>query len=231
MFYCIGLTANFRTRPFDTVDAHVGMLAEVLRHGRFASLVYLSSTRVYAAAASTREATPIPVEPADPGDLYDISKLLGEALCLSRPDPAVRVARLSNVYGADMGPTNFVGSLVRDAVADGRILLGQDLASEKDYVSIGYVTAALAHIAAAGRHRIYNVAAGRNVSHAAIVERISALTGADVAVAPGAPVVRFDSIIIERLVAEIGEDSDTILDRLTTLVDSTRGFPSNKYEQ
>ena len=35
VIYCVGLTADFRTRPFDTVDAHVGLLAEVLRRAQF----------------------------------------------------------------------------------------------------------------------------------------------------------------------------------------------------
>jgi len=30
VFYCIGLTADFRARPFDTVRAHVSLLADVL---------------------------------------------------------------------------------------------------------------------------------------------------------------------------------------------------------
>lgn len=40
VMYCVGLTADFRTRPFDTVDAHVGLLAEVLRRAQFDSLLY-----------------------------------------------------------------------------------------------------------------------------------------------------------------------------------------------
>src|SRR5437868_14664917 len=47
IIYCIGLTADFRTRPFDTVEAHVCKLNELLKRGRFDSLLYLSSTRVY----------------------------------------------------------------------------------------------------------------------------------------------------------------------------------------
>ena len=47
VFYCAGLTADFAQRPHDTVDAHVALLDRVLRQQRFASLVYLSSTRLY----------------------------------------------------------------------------------------------------------------------------------------------------------------------------------------
>ena len=34
VIYCIGLTADFRQRPFDTVRAHVCFLAEVLETGK-----------------------------------------------------------------------------------------------------------------------------------------------------------------------------------------------------
>ncbi len=46
VYYCAGLTADFAARPFDTVTAHVSLLADVLRANRFAHLVYLSSTRL-----------------------------------------------------------------------------------------------------------------------------------------------------------------------------------------
>jgi len=47
VIYCIGLTADFRSRPFDTVTAHVCKLLTILQECRFDSLLYLSSTRLY----------------------------------------------------------------------------------------------------------------------------------------------------------------------------------------
>src|SRR5688500_5975918 len=47
VIYCIGLTADFRSRPLNTVEAHVCKLLEVLRKCDFESLLYLSSTRLY----------------------------------------------------------------------------------------------------------------------------------------------------------------------------------------
>jgi len=47
IIYCIGITADFRRRPHDTITAHVTKLQEVLTRTSFESLVYLSSTRVY----------------------------------------------------------------------------------------------------------------------------------------------------------------------------------------
>ena len=99
VFYCIGLTADFRQRLLDTVDAHVCLLNRVLRSGNFDSLLYLSSTRVYAGAGSTHEGANLVVSPLLPGDLYNLSKLMGESVCLASGGPA-KVVRLSNVYGA-----------------------------------------------------------------------------------------------------------------------------------
>src|ERR1700686_1955024 len=47
VIYCIGLTADFRRKAFQTVDAHVCKLRDVLERCDFDSLSYLSSTRLY----------------------------------------------------------------------------------------------------------------------------------------------------------------------------------------
>jgi hypothetical protein len=79
VIYCIGLTADFRSRTFDTVEAHVCTLLDVLRRGEFESIVYLSSTRLYAGSDSTSEETSIRISPFD---VYNTSKLAGESLVL-----------------------------------------------------------------------------------------------------------------------------------------------------
>ena len=123
VFYCVGLTSDFRARPFDTVEAHVVLLSHVLEHCDFTSLVYLSSTRVYRRLAGpATEDVPLPMVAGDPDDLYAISKLLGESIGFSSSRP-FKVARLSNVYGPDRGSRNFLGSLIEDALATGRIVL------------------------------------------------------------------------------------------------------------
>ena len=78
IFYCAGLTADFRQRPYATVEAHVELLAKILQHCLFTGLTYLSSTRVYAAANKTDENAELKVRSQEPGDLYNLSKLLGD---------------------------------------------------------------------------------------------------------------------------------------------------------
>src|SRR4029077_19833266 len=55
VIYCVGLTADFRTRPFDAGEAHVSELSRVLQRCSFDSLLYLSSARIYGSGDNTRE--------------------------------------------------------------------------------------------------------------------------------------------------------------------------------
>lgn len=205
VFYCVGLTGNFRERPFDTVQAHVEFLSEVLRRGQFASLLYLSSTRVYMGAHSTHEDTALSVQPQDPSYLYNLSKLMGEALCHSCGRPQVRVARLSNVVGPGMDPRsgNLVADLVRQARA-GHMVLRTAAQSAKDYVHVDDVVEWLLRIALHGRFSTYNVASGRQTTHAQWLERLSAQFGASVEVLADAPLQSFPGIEVERLATEFG---------------------------
>lgn len=221
VIYCIGMTADFRSKPFETVDAHIGVLSAVLSKARFDSLLYLSSTRVYGSATTGREDAPLQVDPNNPSDLYNLSKLAGEALCRSCGKAGVKVARLSNVVGADADSPNFLSSLIRDALA-GRIELQTDLASAKDYVLLDDVVALLPRIAVQGKHWLYNVASGTRLAHAQLVAALSIITGCKVAVAPGAPRTDFPEIDTGRIREEFGFVPASVIDHLSRLVDESR---------
>ena len=231
VIYAIGVTADFRTRPYATMDAHVAVLGEILRRARFESFTYLSSTRLYAGAGTTAEDSAFRVDPADASDLYNLSKLAGEALCLAHRQPSVRVARLSNVYGDGMGYENFLAVILREAVYDARIVLRTGPDSAKDYVAVDDVARALRLIALGGTHRIYNIGAGGNVSHAALTAALARLTGSAIEVQPGAPVTSFPTIDTARLAslfAGLGAKwaPADLLDRLPALVAGTAREPA-----
>lgn len=221
VIYCIGMTADFRSKPFETVDAHVAVLADVLRKARFESLLYLSSTRVYGNAAAAQEQACLQVDPADPSALYNLSKLTGESLCRSCGKPGVKVARLSNVVGSDPDSQNFLSSLIREALA-GRIELQSDPDSSKDYILLDDVLTLLPAIAAGGKHWLYNVASGSALRHAVLVARLAALTGCDVAVRPDAPRVDFPAIDTARVRDEFGFSASAVIDSLSRLVEQAR---------
>ncbi len=214
---CIGLTGDFRSRPFDTTEAHVGVTARCLAGLSFDSFLFLSSTRVYANGVTTQESAALSCRPGDPSDLYNLSKLTGEALCLTDPRATTRVVRLSNVFAADPGPDAFLGQVLAEGRATGRVRFRQGAGSEKDYVSLDDVVRLLPAIAQQGRHRIYNLAAGTNVSHGQIAELLRARFGWDVAFDPGAVDVRFRQMEITRLNAEFPPPLRNLLEHLATL--------------
>lgn len=218
VIYCIGVTADFRERPFDTVRAHVCRLLEVLEEAEFDSLLYLSTTRLYRGAWSTKEDTDLLVNPLRPDDLYNASKIAGESLCLSCDRPNVRVVRLSNVYGEDFDSDNFLSSIVRDAVRDGSVTLRTTMDSEKDYVSVDDVVGVLPEISRSGRHQIYNVAAGANTTNGELMEVIRRETGCAVEVAEDAATSLFSSISVERVREEFDFSPVTVLYSLDNLI-------------
>ncbi len=220
--YCIGLTADFRTRLFETVDAHVCKLLTVLRDCRFDSLLYLSSTRLYGNREGiAHEEDRLSIAPVDADHVYNISKAMGESLVLSGPHQG-RVARISNVYGDDFESENFLSSIIKDAVSQGHVKLRTLADSEKDFIGIGDVVDALIKIATSGRQRIYNVAAGENVSNRAVLDRLQSITNCSVEFAADAVEVKFPRIDVERISEEFGFRPGRVLEQLDSLVDVYR---------
>jgi nucleoside-diphosphate-sugar epimerase len=219
VIYCIGLTADFRERPFDTVRAHVSRLLDILEQTEFDSLLYLSTTRVYAGLAEADEDSALRVNPTRADDLYNISKIMGESLSLSSSSGRrVRVVRLSNVYGRDFSSSNFLASVIKEAVEQKRVLLRTSMDSEKDYISINDVIPLLPQIALSGRHQIYNLASGVNTSNAELMRIIQRVTGCAVEVAEEAATISFPQINIDRIREEFNFSPSLIQDSLAELI-------------
>jgi nucleoside-diphosphate-sugar epimerase len=213
--WCAGLTGDWAERPYDAVDAHVGALNELVRTSEFESLLYLSSTRVYDrhAGALAREDDALVVKPQEGEDLYALSKMAGEAVALRAGG---RVARLSNVYGAE----GFVALMTRQAVETGRVVLESALESTRDFVGVADVVALLPRIALEGRERVYNVASGVGVTNRELTDALARLTGCEVLVRPGAPVVARPAVDIARAAAEFGFAPAHLLDELPAMLET-----------
>jgi nucleoside-diphosphate-sugar epimerase len=203
VYYVAGLTADFRTRPFATVDSHVGLVRELLEHGHFEQLVYFSSTRVYVGADGTQEDQTLSVQTQSADDLYKLSKLMGECLALSSGRDC-KVVRLSNVVGGAGGnPDSFVYSLLREA-KDGAVVLRSDPESAKDYIHIDDVVRLIPQIAEKGAHRVYNVATGMQITNKQWLDAICTSTASTWTVAPCSPKQVFPPIDISRIQNEFG---------------------------
>jgi nucleoside-diphosphate-sugar epimerase len=222
IIYCIGITADFRSHPFETVEAHVSHFARVLRDCDFESLLYLSSARVYQKQNTpASEEDPLQVSPSNHDDLYNISKVMGESLALASGEK-IRVARLSNVYGNDFTSQNFLSSVIREAVSKAKVTVHNAPDAEKDYVSIHDVVDGLIRIAREGRQSLYNLASGINVSNQTLLRKISDLTGCQIAFDPAASKISFPQIRIDRIRSEFGFRARYVLDDLGDLIDSYR---------
>lgn len=219
VFYCVGLTADFRTRPFETVEAHVGFLADVLQRAQFESLLYLSSTRVYMGGSSTQEDVPLTVCPAEPAHLYNLSKLAGESLCHASGRSGVRVVRLSNVVGPDMESTggNFIALLLNGARM-GHILLQSNLESTKDYIHVNDVVDGLLLIALKGCSSTYNLASGKNTTHKEWMHWMVQNFGCAFSFELNAPVQYFPAIEVGRMEKEFGFRARSELDFRTVSI-------------
>ena len=217
VLYCIGLTADFRERPYDAVDAHVCKLLDVVRNCTFQSLVYLSSTRLYLRNEEVaHEDDDLRVNPLDAEDIYNLSKATGESIALSLGARG-RVARLSNVYGAEQRDT-FLSMIVEEATTRGTITLRTALDSERDYVSVADVATLLVKIALHGTERIYNVVGGENLTNAEVTAAIARLTGCTVTVVPEAPAVVFPRLDNTRVRTEFGFTPARLLEDLPSLL-------------
>ena len=216
--WAAGLTADFRTRPLDTVDAHVSDLSRMIRQGGIDALVYLSSTRVYQHATEATEDAATSVRSDVPSDLYNLSKLMGESLCLASGTGRVAIARLSNVVGPREGRRDtFLGALCREA-RGGRIVLQTAPDSAKDYIWIDDAVRGLVELATGAAQGIVNIASGRQITHAAWSSAIAQALGATVAVAADAPLLKFPPTDVRRLNGLIGAGRINSLSRVDEII-------------
>lgn len=220
LVYSIGLTGDFRSRPFDTVDANVAVLSGLLRASNFESCLFISTTRLYGLAAGprpSREDDRISISPV-PDALYDASKLLGELLCMTQALPAVRVVRLSNVYGAGQSKSTFLGAVMAELKARGEAVIRESPLSAKDYVALADILPLFERIALAGRQRIYNVASGRQVQHRELAGWLARCTGLPVRFEPEAQKRELAPIDISRVVDEFAFSPALLMNEIEALL-------------
>lgn len=170
VLYCAGLTADFAARPFDTVQAHVSLLARVLQKSDFVHLVYLSSTRLYDSLGENHgnlaeESLPLLLDVDEPRHLYDLSKALGENLCLTTAGNRAAVARLSNVYDWQKDAPGFLSVWLQRASVQKSLELDSAGGVVRDYIHLDDVVAALYALSAQCATGVVNVASGENISN------------------------------------------------------------------
>lgn len=204
VIYAIGLTADFRSRPLETVEAHVCVLRQLIAEGNFRSLTYLSSTRVYSGSERTDEAARLQVDPNDASDLYNLSKLMGESLCLHGGHGLMKVARLANIVGLRPDPDIFIDQLLEEGMRTGTVHLRTALQSKKDYLYIDDAVDLLVRMALSDATGIFNVASGEGVRNAQVLAALEREMGFTTSVAEGAPVWEFRAIDMAKTTQTFG---------------------------
>ncbi len=216
--YAIGLTADFRSRPLETVHAHVTKLLEVLENAQFESFLYLSSTRVYSGVSEARETSTLAVNPLMMSDLYNLSKLMGESVCLAMDNKNIRVARLSNVIGNDFSSDNFLFSVIKEAVGHGRMKLNSQLNASKNYILIEDLLELMYTVILGGRERIYNLASNSSTSNQDLIGEMKKWIEFDFVQGEVKENLKFPDIDTDRIKTEFGYKSRDVLNHIQSLI-------------
>ena len=222
VFYCAGYTGDYGHEPSATVEAHAGLLSRLLKDGEFEHLVYLSSTRLYdhLDAEVADEDAVFTLDPSDARHLYDLSKLLGEWLCLNEAPERSAIARLSCVYSEDIEVPAFLPLLVRRLAHYGVASIPSWPQAARDYVHLDDVSQALSAMAGGGVTGIVNVASGENVSNLELCRHILATTGLEVIMSPPDEDPPHDTprISVARLKQQLALTPRSVMDALPEII-------------
>ena len=218
VIYSLGVS-DFRNKPLDTIEAHICILNKILKNCNFDSLLYISSGRMYYNVDSTLEENSLIGNPNMKNDLYNISKLQGESLCMSMNNPKIKIIRPSNVVGITAPSNLFIPSLIKEAVTTKKIILHSTLDSEKDYVYIDDLVQLIPKIISSNKFQVYNIASGYNISSNKIIDEIIHLTDCKLEIASDAKKFSSGQINIDRIKNEFNFEPTRIIDKIKELVE------------
>jgi len=162
IFYCAGVSIDFQTRIFDTIDAHVMRLRKWLENATFDKFVYISSTRTYIGQEDTSEDRELFI--INKNDIYNQTKMMGELVCSSSKRSIV-ILRLSNVVGYDENSPYFLWSVFRQAKQNQNINIQESNVSIRDYLYLDDFLSIAHRISIQFIEGIYNVASSINMNH------------------------------------------------------------------
>ena len=214
IYYLIGLTSDFRTKTFETVDAHVTQLNRILHSAQFDSLIYASSTRLYKEFGS--EGDHFSVSSFNSSDFYNITKIMGESLCFASGKENVRVVRLSNVIGRNLNRNSFLGEVIKEA-RTGRVEINSHSLTTRDFIDVASVVRILEKIALFGSERIYNVASGKPVSNLFLVDTLQEFMDFKVTFREDLPRIS-SHINVERLESFMGNIDLDMKDKIKAII-------------
>lgn len=219
VIYAIG-ELDSKKNSSNVVESHVCYLNKLLNDSNFESLLYCSATRIYSGLNTAHEDNSLILDPMNINNLYPISKIMGESICLALDNPKIRIARLSNISGFNHTSNLFLPTIIREAVDKKLIILRTKLQSEKDYVNIDDVVEILPKISLNGKYRIYNIAKGENTTNEEIITKLQNITSCEIKILPNAKDYSFPKIDIERITNEFNFNPKPLLSYIEDIVKS-----------
>jgi len=229
IIYCIGLTNDAKYKPFETLEAHINKLKNIIEQCTFDAITYCSSTRVYIHnTTEAKENSLINVDTADAFEFFNLTKLTAESLLFNTVEK-FKIVRLSNIFGPDFTSDNFLTSIIRDALTTGKITLRSSALSQKDYLHVSDAADLITAIALDDKTQgIYNVASGVNVTNGEILEVISKITGCEVEYTAGAEDIIFNPIDVIRIKDELNfKPKALLLDEIPKIIEDFKKHLNN----
>ena len=225
VIYCIG-NQNWLDNLQTTYEANLGMLAKILFNNRFKSFTLISSTRLYLANKQneTNENNFIKVDTSRSNFFYNSLKITAENLCLSINKKNIKVVRFSNLYANKFTKQKYIlPSLIRDATLKKKITLKIGKNSTKDFIHVEDAFNILLKIIIKSKHRMYNIANGKNYKISEIVKKIKELTNCKILLKQNIKTIKEPKININRIKKEFRYKTKyNLLDIIDKMIDKKK---------
>ncbi|MGF1691111.1 SDR family oxidoreductase [Photobacterium kagoshimensis] len=217
--YCSG-NGNCGSEPLSVLNANVNRLTDVLCLDNYKRIIYLSSTRIYMGSNSSNEFSDNVVKESDDRILFNLTKMIGEELCLKLGrDPIV--LRPSNIYGLAKNSKLFLPSITRDAINKKEVNMYVSPSYSKDYISVNDLVSVIVQLIIKEKinKRVLNVAYGKNVTAQNIVNVLIDKTKCNVNWITKSEDDYFPETEITELKSEVSFEPSSVIEDLEKLID------------
>lgn len=177
VFYCAGVTAGYREKSREVIEAHIVKLFVWFQEIQFEHFVYFSSSRVYQGNESSDEEMSYMLVSLD--DLYNQSKLIGERVCLSYAK-SVTVLRVSNVVGYEPFSPYFIWDIMRRAKNDSCVQLMESKSAGRDYIDLDTFLTVMHLVSHRRISGIYNLSSGSIMQNVDLLSVLSEIKKIDI---------------------------------------------------
>ena len=174
----------------------------MLKNKNFDSFNYISSTRLnFPKKSYINKISPL-LYGGYEIDIYNASKLAGEALCTQSNISNVKVTRICHVVNPnDKKEENFLSEICGQAKR-GEIVLNSSLDTKKNYIQIDDLSFLLQRIGPFGKKKFYNIGSNNLISNNEIIKKLIKITKCSVITSKNAQTILESKINISILKKE-----------------------------